>query len=111
MPARRSRSPLVAPNTWPPVVPQTGGAERNGACTAHPRARTCRSGPAPIIAAGASEAYESPLFLYMGDIFPEQLARTLILNYGTPLAQLPAALDNKHRSSTTVADGEEVELE
>jgi hypothetical protein len=29
----------------------------------------------------------------MGDMLPEQLARTFILNYDTPMVQLPAALD------------------
>ena len=34
--------------------------EHNGACTPHSKARICRSEPAPIITAGASEAYKAP---------------------------------------------------
>ena len=31
-----------------------------------PEGPDCRSGPAPIVAAGASEAYKSPFFLVLG---------------------------------------------
>ena len=58
MPARRYRSPLVAPNTWPPVIPQTGGAERNGAYTSQTAGRELVKRPQSLLPALNSCGFE-----------------------------------------------------